>query len=78
MPITTQRAKSGEKRLFKRQASNLARPLNRVALSLSREGAGELTPGAVTERLDRRHIRNTKKKQTAIVGNRRRRKKGHV
>ena len=73
MPISTRPAKSGQKKVFKKKRSNMSGALNVRARAVSRADAVDLTPGVVTERFDHSAIRTSRKKQQAIVENRRRR-----
>jgi hypothetical protein len=73
MPVQTKMAKSGEKKVAKAKRSNIGGRLNRAARSISWAEAAELVPGVATELFDRRGLKAAKKKQAAIIGNRRRR-----
>jgi hypothetical protein len=73
MAIRTRMQKSGEKKVFSKKRSNVAGRLNRAARAVSTSEARDLTPGVVTELIDRRKTRESNQKQEAIIGNRRRR-----
>jgi len=73
MPISTKLAKIGVKKVAKKRRTNLTGKLNKAARQINNSDADELLPGAVTELFDHRKIRKSKKKEAAIIGNRRKR-----
>jgi hypothetical protein len=73
MAIRTTMSKSGEKNVVNKKRSNVSGRLNRAARAVSTSEATRLTPGVATEIFDRKETEARKKKQQAILGNRRRR-----
>ena len=73
MPVRARLSKSGEKTVAKKKRSNISGRLNRAARSVSRAEAADLTPGVPEEAIKAGANRTAKKKQSAILGNRRRR-----
>lgn len=75
MPINTKMAKSGLKKVVKKKWSNVSGPLNRSARAVSTAEAIDLTPGiaGLTNPINKRQNRKSRKVQEAIIENRRRR-----
>lgn len=73
MPISTRLAKSNVKKVSKNRSASLKGSLNRGAAAINPAEADNLTPGAVPRRFNVQENRRAKKKQNAIIENRRRR-----
>jgi hypothetical protein len=78
MAIRTTMQKSGEKNVVSKKRSNVSGRLNRAARAVSTIERDRLTPGVVTDLLDRRTTRAKNKKQQAITENRRRRHASNI
>jgi hypothetical protein len=71
-------SKSGEKNVVNKKRSNVSGRLNRAARAVSTSERDDLTPGVVTDLLDRKETRAKNRKQQAITENRRRRHAPHI
>src|SRR3569833_1910677 len=73
MPVTTKLAKSGLKKVQKRNRRQPQAPLNRAARNLTRGGTGTLPRGAAAEVFDQNQPRSKRARDQAVLESRRRR-----